>query len=58
MSISVLVLCELGPAQEAALRQRHQPTFALTPEERARVVKTHGAEFEAVLTIGLSLIHI
>jgi len=53
MSISVLVLCELGPAQEAALRQRHQPTFALTPEERARVVQTRGAEFEAVLTIGL-----
>ncbi len=53
MSISVLVLCELGPAQEAALRQRHQPTFALTPDERARVVQTRGAEFEAVLTIGL-----
>ncbi|WZB75736.1 NAD(P)-dependent oxidoreductase [Achromobacter insuavis] len=52
MSISVLVLCELGPAQEVALRQRHQPTFALTPEERP-VVQTRGAEFEAVLTIGL-----
>lgn len=53
MSISVLVLCEIGAAQKEILQQRYRPTFALTAEERADVIRTRGAEFEVVLTIGL-----
>ena len=53
MTISVLVLCEIGAAQKALLQQRCNPTFALTAEDRAKVIHTRGAEFDAVLTIGL-----
>ncbi|QEI08900.1 2-hydroxyacid dehydrogenase [Pigmentiphaga aceris] len=53
MSISILVLCEIGAAQQALLSQRYRPTFALTPAQRAEAIQTRGAEFEAVLTIGM-----
>ena len=38
MTISVLVLCEIGSAQKALLQQRCNPTFALTAEDRQRLL--------------------
>ena len=53
MSVSVLVLCEIAPAQQAFLTQHYHPTFAVSAAQRAEIIQSCGAEFDAVLTIGL-----
>lgn len=53
MEISVLVLCELDAVHRELLAQRYRTTFATTPAQRAEAIRTRGAAFEAVLTIGL-----
>ncbi|WP_369790174.1 2-hydroxyacid dehydrogenase [Rouxiella sp. WC2420] len=51
--IKLLVLNTLSEEHQAALAQACITTFAATPETRAAVIKEKGAEFTAVLTIGL-----
>jgi len=53
MPTSVLVLCEIAAAQQAFLQQHYLPTFATSAEQRAQAIQSRGAEFDAVLTIGL-----
>jgi len=53
MSVSVLVLCEIAPAQQAFLTQHYRPSFAVSAAQRAEIIQSRGAEFDAVLTIGL-----
>jgi len=53
VSVSILVLCELSQAHRDILLQRYRPHFAVTPEQRQAAVRTCGAAFEAVLTLGL-----
>ena len=52
MNLSLLVLCPVSPAHREALSARYAVTWALAPEERAEAVASHGASFQAVLTIG------
>jgi len=53
MPTSVLVLCEIAAAQQAFLQQHYLPAFATSAEQRAQAIQSRGAEFDAVLTIGL-----
>ncbi|WP_211343357.1 2-hydroxyacid dehydrogenase [Lampropedia puyangensis] len=53
MGISILVLNDISVAHQTHLQQHYRPTFAFTPEARARAIETQGADFEVVLTIGL-----
>lgn len=52
MKLSLLVLCPLVPANLDTLKQRYDVTYAPTPDERQAAIATHGARFQAALTIG------
>ncbi len=52
MKIPLLILCPVVSANLDALKQRYDVTYAPSADERKAAIATHGARFQAVLTIG------